>query len=450
MRNLKSILLAIAVASVGIVEAHDAAACGGCAVTQTENTQVTGHRMILSISKDSTTLWDQIKYTGNPLEFGWMLPIVGNGQFVLDTDFDVSSDALFSTLEQVSQVTISSPFISCGSPCFNGGPSAGGDGEATGTGGGGGVTVVAQKVVGPYDIVHLKVTQPNALKDWLATNKYVVPPESSAIIDAYIAEGFDFIAMKLTPTGTVDAMQPVRIRLPGANPALPLRMVGVGTGAVTSMTLWVLGEGRYETTNFPTFEVKESELIWNWDTSSSNYKELRQKGFDDAKGKAWLVEAAEPMSPYSIEYPLTDLVSYDPANSGYGDAMGTGAKDALGADLQALYGGIDPSSMWLMRFHAELPRAALAADLALGAAASQKPVTRSFQTVNAVGTPPACPPQPQCPDPPDTGDDDTWGGHFGSDSSSCAIGGGEGSSLALGALAAAAALTFSRRRRRSH
>jgi hypothetical protein len=453
MRIVKSFFLALSIVSLGVLNAHDAAACGGCAVTQTESTQVTGHRMILSVAKDRTTLWDQIQYSGNPKEFGWILPIKGNAGFNLDTDFEVSSDALFATMEQLTQVSISSPFISCGSPCGpTGAPGAGeGDGAGTGTGGGGGVTVVAEKVAGPFAIVHLQATQPNALKEWLATNQYVVPPEASAIIDAYVAEQFDFVAMKLDKTDTVSAMRPVRIKLPGAAPTLPLRMVGVGTGNVTSMTLWVVGEGRYETSNFPVFEINESELVWNWDTSSSNYKDLRQKGYDAANGKAWLVEAAEPSSPFNFQFPLEDLVTYDVANSGYGDANGVGAKEELYADLDALYGAIPESSMWLMRLHAELPRSALATDLSLGASASQKPATRFFQTVNSIGTPPPCPPTPQCPEPPDTGDDDQWGGYFGATSATsgggCAMGGDAASSAALGALALSAALAFARRRR---
>jgi hypothetical protein len=219
---------------------------------------------------------------------------------------------------------------------------------------------------------------------------------------------------------------------------------------VTSITLYVVGEGRYEPSNFPSFEVNQNDLVWNWDTSSSNYKDIRQAGFDASKGKAWLVEAAEPTSPFNIQYPLEDAVNFDVLSSGYGDDMGVGAAAELNADLEALDGFINQGSMWLTRIHAELPRTALAEDLSLGASMKQDPVVRFFQTTKTVGTAPTCPPQPPCPEPPDSGNNDTWGGFFGTDSASgggCAMTTPAGSSTFLSGLALCAALAFARRRR---
>jgi hypothetical protein len=446
MRHLKTFLLALPLvtATLGLLDARDASACGGCFVQETESTQVTGHRMILSVSKDKTTLWDQIKYAGNPASFAWVLPIKGQ------VDIGLSSDALFETLEVLTTVTVSSPLINCNPGCF-GSPSAGGDNSATGSGGGEGVTVIAQEVVGPYDTVQLKSSDSLALKNWLTTNGYKVPADVSPIIDAYVAEGFDFLALKLVPGQGIDSMRPVRITSPGAVPVLPLRMVAAGTGAVTPISLWVMGEGRYEPTNFPSFEISPSEVVWNWDTSSSNYKDLRAAGFAATDGSGWLVEAAEQMSSGSIEYPLKDLVEYDVANSGYGDAMGGMATEELAADLDDLYGAIDPNSMWIMRFNAELPRKALATDLIVGASMIQSNVTRYFEANKTIGTAPECPAVPACPDPPDDSDD-TWSGFAGTDSAAgggggCAIDGRAASSSAFGGLALAAALAFARRRK---
>jgi len=458
MRGLKTLLLAfpLALATTVLADAHDASACGGCLVGQSESTQVTGHRMILSISNDTTTLWDQIKYTGNPSSFAWVLPIKGQVQIGL------SSDALFARLEDLTQVTINSPWINCPSGgCFGGGGGSGGGG---GGGPSGGVTVIAQEVVGPYETVQLSSSDANALKTWLTDNNYAIPQDISGIIDAYVAEGFDFLALKLVPGEGVDAMRPVRITSPGASPGLPLRMVAAGTGAVTSISLWVIGEGRYEPTNFPTFEIKPEELVWNWDTSSSNYKDLREAGFAAAQGKTWLVEYAGPVHYTHIKFPLENLTLSSPEQSGYGDAQGMGASEALNEDLAALYGSIDTSSMWFTRLHAELPRAALANDLSIGASLNQSQVNNFFQVEQTVGTPPQCPPVPECPGPPDSGNpgsgndgnDDVWSGFWEPNSSAaagggggCAIGGGVGSSAVLGGLALSLGFAIARRRRRS-
>ncbi|MBK8256293.1 MAG: DUF2330 domain-containing protein [Polyangiaceae bacterium] len=124
-----------------LASSNDASACGGCFVQQSENTQVSGHRMILSVSPEATTLWDQITYTGAPESFAWVLPIKGT------VEVGISSDALFQVLDQYTQVTVASPSISCPNSCnFDGG---GGAGAGVGGGGGGGVTVLDQEVVGP-------------------------------------------------------------------------------------------------------------------------------------------------------------------------------------------------------------------------------------------------------------------------------------------------------------
>src|SRR5262245_39092005 len=89
---------------------READACGGCFTTNISQsrqaTQVTGHRMLLSLSNEQTTLYDQIEYAGSPESFAWVLPIRGV------VDVGLSSDLLFTVLESLSDVTIRSPTIS--------------------------------------------------------------------------------------------------------------------------------------------------------------------------------------------------------------------------------------------------------------------------------------------------------------------------------------------------
>src|SRR5262245_41209148 len=117
LRALKSALFVAPLLALAVVPARDARACGGCFhddMQQTEMTQVTGHRMILSVSKIQSTLWDQIVYSGDPASFAWVLPVKGM------IDYGVSSDALFGNIEQMTQVTINSPVVNCPGPPFCG------------------------------------------------------------------------------------------------------------------------------------------------------------------------------------------------------------------------------------------------------------------------------------------------------------------------------------------
>ena len=368
-----------------MLRASDAAACGGCFIQQSESSQVTGHRMVLSVSKTQTTLWDQIKYAGNPSSFAWVLPTKGLVQVGL------SSDALFDELVELTSPSVSSPSITCPPPsCADFGGVSGAESSASG----GGVTVVASEVVGPYQTVQLKADDPAALQTWLSDNGYALPADVKPIVDAYVVEGFGFLALKLVPGQGVDSMRPVRVTSPGAGPVLPLRMVAAGTGAITPVTLWVFGEGRYEAANAPNVKLDESALVWDWDSQKSNYAEVVQKQLAASKNKGWLLEAGEPTSTYQYSDPLTALAQTDASHSGYGDPNDP-ASDPVAeaqADVNTLFAGIDPGSLWVTRLHAELSRDALAADLQLGVAADQSPVNRYHVTPKTTGTQPMCPP----------------------------------------------------------
>jgi Uncharacterized protein conserved in bacteria (DUF2330) len=435
----------------------DAHACGGCIVSQTETTQVTGHRMILSVSKDQTTLWDQITYSGDPKSFAWVLPIKGT------VDVGLSSDAMFTALEQATAVSVNSPTINCLPPDCVGGPPNAGGGDSTGTGGegGSGVIVVAEEVVGPYATVQLSSQDPNALKNWLIDNGYNLPADISPIVDSYVAEGFNFLALKLVPGLGINSMRPVRITSMGASPTLPLRMVAAGTGQTTPITLFLMGEGRYEPSNFPTFTIDASKLVWDWDTSSSNYAKVRQAEYDASQGKAWQIEAGEPFSRYWFEDSLRWSAEFDPANSGYGlDPMGPSALDECNADLQALFSTIPDVNLWVTRMTAELSRAALGTDLGLQAAADQSTVSRWLQVENAIGTPPVCPPPPDwCTTGSGAGvppvDTNPWDNELGSGngtvsqaSVSCAVAPSSSVPATFGLLGGALFMSIARRRSR--
>jgi hypothetical protein len=454
MRHTALTFLLASTLACSLTLSRDADACGGCFVQQSENTQVTGHRMILSVSKDQSTLWDQIQYSGAPESFAWVLPVKGLATIGL------SSDALLETLEQLTQVSVVSPSVTCPNSCGSTGAST--SYASTATSGGGGVTVVSQAVVGPYETVQLSASDPAALTDWLSSHGYDISADLQPVVAAYINDGFDFLALKLVPGEGVSAMRPVRITTPGAGTALPLRMVAAGTGAVTPLTLWVFGEGRYAPSNFDSFEIQEKDLVWDWGSSSSNYKDLRAAGFAASNGAAWLVEAGEPTSQYDIESILTSTVYYDPVLSGYGEEDGTGAAEELAADLATLFSGIAANATWVTRLSAELPKAALTKDLQLGAAAQQSPVDRYLQV-------PADQTQGAVPCPPDPcggqsisssgsgpgGFTSGAGGAAGSGGGSTTINAGgcalgpSGAPVGLGGLlVAAAALAASRRRKR--
>jgi hypothetical protein len=141
-------------------------------------------------------------------------------------------------------------------------------------------------------MVTLSTDTPGALNTWLTDNGFVLDPSTQPVVDAYVAEGFDFIALKLLPEKDVGAMKPVRVVQEGANPTLPLRMVAIGTGANVALSLFVISEGRWEAKNFENVVAPTNLIAWDFKDNSSNYGELRQKALAQNSGATWLTSFA--------------------------------------------------------------------------------------------------------------------------------------------------------------
>ncbi len=286
----KSLLgLALVVSACAFFEPSPAEACGGCFVPQQERTVVTDHRMALSISPEQTVLWDQIRYSGDPAEFAWVLPVRPGAKLSL------SNDEWFTALDASTQPVIYQPnnfggaygcaLTGCGSQES---ASAYSDGVGPGQ-----VQVLSQQVVGPYETVTLRATDDDALRSWLKSHAYSIPDSIAPTIDAYVAEGFDFIALRLRPGCGERSMQPVRVVTKGADPTLPLRMVAAGVGPRVGITLYVITEGRWQPRNFESTVFDDDRLRWDRYAGKSNYEEISQELMAADDGRTWLTEYAD-------------------------------------------------------------------------------------------------------------------------------------------------------------
>ena len=399
----RALMLAAAMLAAGagtiVVAERDAAACGGCFAPPENPTVVTDHRMILSISKEQSTLYDQIRYTGDPASFAWVLPVSGT------VEVGLSADVVFGALDSLTQTQIQAPPRNCPPPpddCFGSPASAGASPEDNG-----GVTVTKREVVGPYETVQLKATDPQALSNWLAQNNFSVPADIQPVIAQYVTEKFDFLALKLVPGKGIQDMRPVRVTTQGANAVLPLRMVAAGAGANVGISLWVLGEGRYEPQNFQSFVVRDDELVWDWNANKSNYVELRAQKTAAGNGRIWEIESSNILYPQN----LGNAIKYGYFNPNGGpvptdeesraqqdyapitDANGQVTKTAVQVrdeDLATLFHGIPTATSRVTRMRADLAYAALDADLVMTASADQATLS-NFRQVTRESNQPLCP-----------------------------------------------------------
>jgi hypothetical protein len=379
-------LLAIGLALTTVLPAVEAYACGGCFVGPVRSSQVTGHRMMLVVSQESTVLYDQFDYVGEAEDFAWVLPIRGQLEVGLGTDW------LLSTFDQGTTPVLEGPFVDCpGSnpppfdDCYSVGPGPGPSSGGTTTGEYEVVEVLTQETVGPYESVQLSSSDPEALTTWLQTRGYAIPDDLTPVLATYIAEKFDFLVLRLQPGLGVQSMRPVWVKAPGASFELPLRMVAAGTGVTTAMSLFVLSEGRYRPQNFPSFTIDPGALVWSFDENRSNYRELRSEGFAESAGFAWLTEAS-----FSLQ---ADFAQKFPERA-------TDPEDQAAALELANF--VAPlTDLRLTRLSAELSRDALATDLRLEADPDQSELIPYFIIDAWTGQP--CAPLASCGEEEESG-----------------------------------------------
>jgi len=453
--RLRFLAPAAALSLAALVPASEARACGGCfgppVIQQSGATVVTGHRMALTTSPTQSVLWDQIQYAGDPKEFAWVLP-VHHGAVI-----EESTDAWFETLEAATVAQVTSPQYVCPSvtsPQGCGASFAGAafDEGSAGTGGDGGpppVTVLHEGTVGPYETVTLATDTPGALNAWLTSHGYNIDSDIQPVIDAYVAEDFDFIALRLLPNKGIRTMKPVRVVTPGAAMSLPLRMVAAGTGSNVAITLYTITEGRLEADQYSNIVFPQSQLIWDFKASSSNYATLRGQLLQKDAGRTWLTAFAAQgalLSPsYSGSYYnggfggdyyggsiATTYVQQGQSNGETTDSSCTNAFDQIADstdlvvdacppgvmpndpscgqlapgqidartlacgpldDIAVALTGLHPRDVWLTRLEANLPRAALAKDLSLTPSASQDPVSNYMLAPTGINEDGLCPAQ---------------------------------------------------------
>ena len=441
--------LSLTASALAVSGERDAAACGGCFHPPTQTaTDITDERMLLSASTAQSTLYDQIRYSGSPSSFAWVLPIHGT------VDVGLSADVLFDSIDVLTATQIVPPEPNCPPPPSCGrfaGPA--GAASAADAGAGAPIVVVTKaENVGPYATVQLHSTDASALDTWLAQNGFNIPADVVPVINQYVTEGFDFLAMKLLPHQGVQSMRPVRVTTPGGSLSLPLRMAAIGTGVAVGITIWVVSDGRYEPQNFPFFRIEDSALVWDFAINLSNYTTLRAKNEAALGGKGWEIESSLALNKQLITNVILSggqyygggfggfrQVSPAPAAEDYlpiGDRdAGAGsyqsAEDVRAADIAALFAGIPGANARVTRMRSDIAHAAMTKDFVLQASADQSELSNVRNVTQSVNL--SCPVYSNCPPPSGGGSSSgTQAANGGERDASTENGGGGGSDASTG------------------
>ncbi|MCG7203921.1 DUF2330 domain-containing protein [Streptomyces arenae] len=112
-----------------------------------------------------------------------------------------------------------------------------------------GVGVVERQRLGPFDVAQLTATDPGALDGWLRGNGFALPPRLSGALAPYVAERWEYVAVKLAPetanTTLHGALDPLRLAFASDRPVYPMRLSRLAA-TPQSLGLYVLAAHRME------------------------------------------------------------------------------------------------------------------------------------------------------------------------------------------------------------
>ncbi len=345
--------VAIALVSSTPTDAH---ACGGCFhIPNPMGTVsvVAAHRMAFLSSTSESVLWDQVQFTGNPNDFVWVLPVMGN------PDVAVADNGFFEALNAETTLTMTGPApppTFCPNPCARWGGSFGfgcassNSAPFASDAGIARVVVLHEGIVGPYETATISSTDPMALVTWLQDHGYLIASEIEPTIAYYVGLGMNFVALRLRPQAGIDRMAPVRIRSPGLSLTLPLRMIAAGVGTDVDLELFVFAEGRMGTATFPNAEVDRESITYDWASNTFDY---------GARFEAALFSGTGVQTNWVTEYARRpNLASLAAARSGTGMDVHSAA-----ADIQIVRDALPTA--YMTRLRTRLTPAELDADLTL-------------------------------------------------------------------------------------
>ena len=113
------------------------------------------------------------------------------------------------------------------------------------------VTVLSRQTLGPFDVSTLAASDANALGDWLAANGYNLPPQVTSALEPYIAQGWYYIAVRLSPAAgsaaLTGALDPLWITFPYDRIIYPMRPSALAPQSLT-VFMYVLADHRVEKT----------------------------------------------------------------------------------------------------------------------------------------------------------------------------------------------------------
>ena len=362
--------LAALACTAAVLWAQPARACGGCFNPPPPPPPTPGAPVISSpVVQDAervlfvrdeaskvSHVWVEVRYTGLAKDFGWVLPVpklpkVGVGSVELFEHLHGYTRPLYFVQNQGSE-NCNDPRMGCQvEPVWGPDTSsmdAAGSYEDAGSWGGGPpptpkVEVLASGTTGPYDYTVVKGSDASVLYNWLTDRGYVTPPKAQPILQAHIAKGDVFVAIKLSNGQGVQSIRPITLEMDDAEPCVPLRLTAIAAAEEMSVQVLIAGPGRAVVKNHLDVVINPFRLklvdqngpgtkvypVGTGDVKQepSNYAQVMAAAIDEAGGRAFVTEAAfvpnkaNLFAPWVVTYSAEPLAALAYADNWYDVAM---------------------------------------------------------------------------------------------------------------------------------
>lgn len=276
---------------LGLLGAGEAQACGGFFCNNTAPVVQAGERVVFAsnAAEGTVELQVQIAYQGPRGDFAWILPVPSV------PELSPGHDALFDALSGATAPQFGLQQEWHG-PCWesnNNWEEDEVDSYDADTGYADaepsvGVSVIAERSVGPYDSVVLQGTSSAALLSWLQSNGYQLPATLTSALEPYVAAGQYFVALKLSSDSSAGDIAPLKLRYAGLGMGIPIQLTAVAAARDMPLEVYVLGEARAVPANY--LHVRINDAAVNWFRAGDNYRQVVSVAADEAAGQAFATD----------------------------------------------------------------------------------------------------------------------------------------------------------------
>ena len=235
-----------------VLVSRPSAACGGGGVTTSVESGVVAdtQRVVLALHDEGTTevrteIVAQIGVPAAGADYGVLIPVPGtptvDNSPISTDDLDELDRATAPTLiiQQPDTSDDSGGGCSCGSDTKGDDDSGSGTLVASDN-----VSVSAPVNVGPATVVVLAADDPSALGDWLDENGFAIPSDQQSLVDVYVENGYQFIALKRSDDAAPDGPTSIGLHytLEGDHRQLSLAFARLGAAPHVAFTVFVASQ----------------------------------------------------------------------------------------------------------------------------------------------------------------------------------------------------------------